>query len=264
MKQKAAVVGFPIAHSLSPAIHGYWLKKYGIDGVYDARAVELGTFPKSIARLRKEGLRGVNVTVPYKEEAFALATIKDETARAAGAANLLIFGERDIEARNTDVFGLAASLEEKLGAGALKGKSATLLGTGGAARGALLALSNLGVGDIRVVYRTRANAERMKDDFKRATKISLTSWDEGVANTALIVNTTSAGMKGNAPLDVSFAPVPKDAAICDIVYNPLMTDFLKLAAAHGNITIDGLGMLMHQAAPSFEAYFGVKTEVTKE
>ena len=264
MTKEAAVIGFPIGHSLSPAIHRHWLDTYGIDGDYTAYAAEPGTFIQCISTLRKAGFRGVNVTVPYKEEAYALATIRNETALAASAANLLIFNDRDIEARNTDVFGLAASLEENLGADALKGKIATLLGTGGAARAALLSLSDLGVGEIRIVYRTRQNAERMAADFKRATKIVLMDWNEAVSGTSVIVNTTSAGMKGNAPLGFSFDAVPKTASVCDIVYNPLMTDFLKSAAAHGNQTIDGLGMLMHQAAPSFEAFFGVKPEVTKE
>ena len=269
MTAKAAVVGWPIQHSLSPVLHGHWLKEYGIDGSYEKIAIEPGTFPQRIAELRAAGYRGVNVTVPFKEEAFALADRKQNAATICGAANLLAFGD-EISGNNTDAFGLADSVEEVLGKGWLRWKNVVMLGAGGAARGVAYGLSHYGAAEITILNRTKDRADRLAADlgahlpdagFRTGT---LDDWNSVAADADLVVNTTSAGMKGTPPLDIDLSLLPQQAAICDIVYNPLMTQLLKDAQARGYQTIDGLGMLMHQAAPSFEAFFGVKPKVTRE
>jgi shikimate dehydrogenase len=240
------------------------LQQYGIDGTFEKIAIEPGTFAQRIAQLRDAGYRGVNVTVPFKEEAFALAGDRHDSARQAEAANLLVFREAGIEAHNTDTYGLAQSIGTEV---ALPGKKAVLLGAGGAARGAVLALARLHVAAIHVLNRHAERAGALAKELQPKIAGSLVTggladWKAVAGDAALVVNTTSAGMKGNPPLNLDLSALPKSAAVCDIVYNPLETQLLKDAAARGHRTIDGLGMLMHQAVPSFEAFFGVKPEVT--
>ena len=263
----AGVTGDPISHSLSPLLHTHWLEEHNIDGAYVPLKIARESFAFALRGLRLAGFVGVNVTVPHKEAAFALATEVDNAARAAGAVNLLIFRDGHIEGRNTDSAGLSASLAEKLGANALQGKTATLIGAGGAARAAIIALDRLGAKEIRIVARNGARGDVLARDMKAAVKAKLQSfafddWSKAVSGIALLVNTTSAGMRGNPPLTLSLDPLPRDAAVCDIVYNPLETPLLKEARARGHATIDGLGMLMHQAVPAFEAVYGIKPQVT--
>jgi len=190
----------------------------------------------------------------------------DKAAENAGAVNLLVFNDDGtLDGRNTDSLGLAESLRENIGE--LNGRDAVLLGAGGAARGAILALDELGAGTIYLLNRDVGKARSLAADLKLHIKstlrpASLHAAVEDSSNVALLVNSTSAGMTGNAPLDFDISFLPKAAAVCDIVYNPLETALLKDAAARGHKTIDGLGMLMHQAVPSFEAFFGVKPKVT--
>jgi shikimate dehydrogenase len=262
----AGVVGWPVSHSLSPVLHGHWLAEYKIDGAMIPLAAKTEDFSAVIDGARRAGFKGVNVTVPHKEAAFALAHHTDDAARVAGAANLLIFREREIEARNTDSIGLAESLRETIGA--LDGKTAVLLGAGGAARGAVLALQMLGAGKIHLLNRDAGRARTLAAALAPHVKMTISpgaldDWKNCAGDAALLVNSTSAGMSANPPLDIDLAALPKSAAVCDIVYNPLETKLLKDAAARGLKTIDGLGMLMHQAAPSFEAFFGVKPQVTQ-
>jgi shikimate dehydrogenase len=262
----AGIIGWPVAHSLSPLLHGYWLDELGIDGAMVPLAARAEDFSRVIEGVRLAGFRGVNVTVPHKEAAFAIAHDCDAAARAAGAANLLVFGEGGkISARNTDAGGLAASLKEKTGT--LDGGTAVLLGAGGAARGAVLALDALGAGSIFVLARDVKRANSLAECLKPYVKARVQAggwrdWEDVAGRAALAVNCTSAGMGSNAPPAIDLGILPKSAAVCDIVYNPLETQLLKNAAARGHATIDGLGMLMHQAAPSFEAFFGVKPAVT--
>jgi shikimate dehydrogenase len=262
----AGIIGWPVAHSLSPLLHGYWLDELGLDGAMVPLAARVEDFTRVIDGVRLAGFRGVNVTVPHKEAAFAIAHDCDAAARAAGAANLLVFGDDGrIFARNTDAGGLAASLREKCGA--LDGKAAVLLGAGGAARGAVLALDELGAGTIHILNRDGGRAATLATALAPQVRARLLpagrdAWPDAAGDAALLVNATSGGMTGHAPLSLDLAPLPKSAAVCDIVYNPLETQLLKDAAARGHATIDGLGMLMHQAAPSFEAFFGVKPAVS--
>ena len=261
----AGIIGWPVTHSLSPVLHGHWLWEYGIDGAMVPLAAKTEDFSAVIDGVRRTGFRGVNVTVPHKEAAFALAHRSDDAARMAGAANLLIFHGREIEARNTDSIGLAESLRETIGG--LKDKTVVLLGAGGAARGAILALEMLGASSIHLLNRDLHRAKTLATSLAPQVKApvhpgALADWKNVAGDAALVVNSTSAGMAGNAPLDLDLSALNKAATICDIVYNPLETALLKDAAARGHKTIDGLGMLMHQAAPSFEALFGVRPQVT--
>ncbi len=263
----AGIIGWPVSHSLSPLLHGHWLKAYDIDGAMIPLAAKTEDFSAVIDGVRRAGFRGVNVTVPHKEAAFALAHRTDDAARVAGAANLLVFCNGEIEARNTDSVGLAESLRESIGS--LDGKTAILLGAGGAARGAVLALESLGVGKIHLLNRDMGRAKSLASALAPHVKAaispgSLEDWTRCANEAALLVNSTSAGMGTNPPLAIDLAALPKSAAVCDIVYNPLETKLLKDASARGHRTIDGLGMLMHQAAPSFEAFFGRKPQVTPE
>jgi shikimate dehydrogenase len=264
----AGVVGWPVAHSLSPRLHAHWLAAHAIDGAYVPLPVAREDFARVVNALQRAGFAGINVTVPHKEAAFALAHDLDDAARATGAVNLLLFHADDrIEGRNTDVGGLTASLNEALGKNALNGKDATILGAGGAARAAILALSDLGARAIRVVGRNRPRAQMLVEALQphiHAT-LSIFDWNEtakALGGTGLLLNATSAGMTGQAPLDLALDVLPLNAVVCDIVYNPLETDLLTRAQAGGHRIVDGLGMLMHQAVPAFAAFYGETPKVT--
>lgn len=260
----AGIIGWPVAHSLSPTLHGHWLAEHNIAGSYVPMPVRREDFASVLNSLRAVGFAGVNVTVPHKEAAFAICHDADEAARAAGAANLLVFQDGRVLARNTDSSGLAASLTDALGAERLKAKIAVVLGAGGAARAAVLALSMLGASEVRVVNRDRHRADMLVAAMKPIISVNLTAarWPEAAAGAALLLNATSGGMHGNAALDITLESLPTSAAVCDIVYNPLETELLKLARIRGHQTVDGLGMLMHQAVPSFEAFFGLRPSVS--
>jgi shikimate dehydrogenase len=216
----------------------------------------------------KAGFRGVNVTIPLKEAAFAICHDCDLPARIAGAANLLLLGDNGrIEGRNTDASGLAASLREHIGQDVLRGKPAVILGAGGAARAAVVALHDLGAGEIRIVNRSRARAEQLavalSPHITPPTRVfDIGDWSKASQGTALVVHATSAGMNGAPPLDLTLDVLPQGTWICDIVYNPLETELLKQAKAAGFRTIDGLGMLMHQAAPAFRALYDAEAKVS--
>jgi shikimate dehydrogenase len=264
--KRAGVIGWPVAHSLSPVLHGYWLNHYCIEGSYEKIAAKPEEFADKIAELRDKGYAGVNVTVPHKEAAFALAQGNDDAAQLVGASNLLVFGEDGIAGCNTDYYGLMESLRENIGA--LEGKSVILLGAGGAARGAVLALDMLGADEVHILNRDPARAGALAaalGPHLPDTDLlpgALTDWNDVAFEAALVVNSTSAGMGDNPPLDIDLSLLLPDAAVCDIVYHPLETRLLQDAKARGLLAIDGLGMLMHQAAPSFEAFFGHMPEVT--
>ncbi|HSZ11013.1 MAG TPA: shikimate dehydrogenase [Rhizomicrobium sp.] len=264
----AGIIGWPVGHSLSPALHGFWLEAHKVDGAYVPLPVAPENFSFVLDGLRRAGFKGVNLTVPHKEAGFALAHETDEAAQIAGAVNLLIFGEHGhMIGRNTDALGLEASLRD---AGVhITGETVVLFGAGGAARAGVLALNALGAKEIRILNRNASRAEALAGSL--APKIAaclttgpLTDWPKAASDVKLLLNTTSAGMKGKDALNLDLAPLPNDAAVCDIVYNPLETDLLKNAKARGLKTIDGLGMLMHQAVPAFETFYGVRPAVTPE
>lgn len=251
----AGVVGWPVAQSLSPRLHGHWLAEHGIDGAFVKLPVRPPDLSTAIRGLRLAGFRGLSVTVPHKEAAFALAHRVDGAARDAGAVNQLVFhDDGSLEGLNTDVPGLTASLR---GAGVdISGKPAVVLGAGGAARAALVALKGMGASEVRLLNRTRG---RMLGSVAAR---GLEDWPDAAADAALVVHATSAGMKGAPLLSLDLGRLPKTAVVCDIVYNPLETALLKQARALGLGTVGGLGMLMHQAVPAFHAFFGVEPKVT--
>lgn len=264
----AGIIGWPVAHSLSPRLHGYWLNELGIDGVYVPLPVRPEDLSTVVRALIKTGFKGVNVTIPHKEAAFALCHDCDLTAQIAGAANLLIFhGDGRIEGRNSDAAGLAASLREHLGPDALRGERVLVLGAGGAARAVVVALHDLGAGEIRIVNRSGARAEHLAAALSphvapRIRIFASTDLSQAAEGAVLAINATSLGMKGAAALDLPVHVLPKDAWICDIVYNPLETEFLTRARSAGFRTIDGLSMLMHQGVPAFAAFYGSEAKVT--
>jgi shikimate dehydrogenase len=259
----AGVIGAPVAHSRSPALHGHWLARYGIRGFYVPLHVAPGDLAAALALLPKLGFVGANVTLPHKEAALALADEASERARAIGAANTLVFGPGGrVFADNTDGVGFLANLEAGAPDWRAANGPALVLGAGGAARAVVQALIGAGVPEIRLANRTAERAEALAAAF--GAKVKVIPWAEAesaLAGAGLLVNTTSLGMSGQAPLVFSLAALAPGAVVNDLVYNPLETELLKAARARGALAVDGLGMLLHQAAPGFEAWFGRKPEV---
>lgn len=260
---RAGVMGWPVNHSRSPLLHGYWLKKYGISGSYEHIPSEPEKFETDLRALAAGGWRGMNVTIPHKEAALKLADEVTDRARAIGAANTIVVKDDGrISADNTDAFGFIENLKDGAGDAWNPSNPALVLGAGGAARAVLYALLEANVPMIVLANRTKARAENLAAEF--GPKIQVVDFEK--AETALpqgglIVNTTSLGMKGQPPLELDFSQARSDAVATDIVYTPLMTPFLNQAEAAGLTIVDGLGMLMHQARPGFAAWFGVEPEV---
>jgi shikimate dehydrogenase len=265
-KMRAGVVGWPIGQSLSPMMHAHWIAQYEIDAEYLPLGVPPEEFSERIASLNASGFAGVNVTIPHKQAAYNLSSTLDADARAAGAVNLLIFENKKIHGRNTDVSGFSAALNNALGEGAARNGPVVLLGAGGAARAVIIALVKNGATEIRILNRTRARAEGRAEaiDGARINVFEWGDWSPAFANAGLLVNTTSLGMVGKEPLDVALEALPDKSAVADIVYNPLETGLLREAKSRGHRTMDGLGMLMYQAVPAFTAWFGITPIVTPE
>lgn len=258
----AAVIGSPVAHSRSPRLHGHWLQRYGIAGHYVPLDVASADLADALAMLPRLGFVGANVTIPHKEAALALAHHVSDRAALIGAANTLTFRDGRIHADNTDGIGFLANLRQgapnwQPGAG-----PAVVLGAGGAARAVIAALIEAGVPEIRLTNRTRARADGLRLDF--GAKVVVRDWfqmADVLDGAATVVNTTSLGMTGQPDLVIPVAAIPKTALVTDIVYTPLKTQFLIEAEDHGCTVVDGLGMLLHQAAPGFERWFGHRPEV---
>jgi len=264
--KKAFVIGHPIAHSRSPKIHGHWLAAHGIAGSYEAIDVAPADLSAFLAGLRKNGFSGGNVTLPHKEAVFAGAGRRDEAAELIGAVNTLWFEDGILVGGNTDAYGFAANLDEYAPGWAADGP-AVVLGAGGAARAVIHALKTRGVNDIRIANRTLARAEELRDRFGAGiTAHPLEAVPELLGDTDLLVNTTSVGMagKGKEELPADPALLPPHAVVTDIVYVPLETPLLAAARTRGLTTVDGLGMLLHQAVPGFERWFAIRPQVTPE
>ena len=254
---KAGVIGWPIEHSKSPLLHGYWLKQQGVTGAYEKVAAAPEEFEATVRRLVAAGWRGANVTIPHKEAALALADEVTDTAKAIGAANTLIFRDGRIKADNTDGFGFTENLIDRAGGKWRRDQPAAIFGAGGASRAIIHALVQSGAPEVRLSNRTKSRAEALAQVF--GPKVIVLDWADQAAaldGAGLIVNTTSLGMKGQPPLEIGFSAAPAHAVATDIVYTPLVTPFLKSAARSGLATVDGLGMLIHQGRPGFEAWFG--------
>ncbi len=260
---RAFVAGYPIKHSRSPLIHGYWLKSLNIPGSYGTQEVTPDKFPGFIADLKsgESGFVGGNVTIPHKEAAFALADRPDEVAREIGAANTLWRQEGRVHATNTDGIGFTANLDAAA-PGWDRIDTAVILGAGGASRAVIQSVRDRGVRTIHVLNRTLARAQELADRFGPAVHAQpLDALSEVLAGAGLLVNTTSLGMDGGAVPEFDFSPMRVNAVVTDIVYVPLMTPILQQAKIQGLRTVDGLGMLLHQAAPGFEKWFGQRPRV---
>ena len=254
----AGVVGWPVSHSRSPRLHGHWLHQHGIDGAYVPLPVRPGRLPVAIAGLRAAGFAGVNVTLPFKEEALALCDLVEHAGQRAGAVNTLVFGANGIVGTNTDGYGFTANLLAH-GVKLLAGP-ALLLGAGGAARAIAAALLDAGV-TVVVSNRTLARSDALAAALPG---LQVAPWAErgrALAGCALLVNTTSLGMVGQDALDMPLDRAAAGLTVTDIVYAPLVTPLLADAARRGLRCVGGLGMLLHQAAPGFERWFGVKPTV---
>jgi shikimate dehydrogenase len=262
----AGVIGSPIAHSKSPALHTHWLKTLGIDGHYIPIDVAQEDLEHIVKTLPKMGFVGVNVTVPYKEKVMDFADLVTDRAALIGSANTLIFRkDGKIHADNTDSYGFIQNLRQKAPDWDPKAGPAAILGAGGAARAVIAALVEVGVPEILISNRTKARAEKLKTDFgKRLRVVDWVQAGNMLEEAATVINTTSLGMVGKPPLRVPLDGLQKGTLVTDLVYAPLMTHLLNEANEAGCVTVDGLGMLLHQAVPAFERWFGVRPQVTDE
>lgn len=269
----AAIVGWPVEHSRSPALHGFWLKQHHIDGHYGRLPVEpkraaleeLAAFLK-----RTSNARGCNLTLPHKIEILPLLDRIDPVARRIGAVNTVVKRpDGTLEGRNTDGFGFLEALKYNAPHWRAEAGPVAVLGAGGAARAVVASLMDAGVAELRLINRTRQTAADLAAAFmpNNGRRIIAGSWDDRAAElkgATLLVNTTSLGMKGQLPLDIDLSHLPHEAVVDDIVYVPLETGLLAAARARGNRCVDGLGMLLHQGRPGFEAWFGQKVDVSAE
>ncbi len=261
---RAGVMGWPVAHSLSPRLHGHWLAEHGIDGRYDALEVAPEALAERLAGLAEEGLAGVNLTVPHKQAALGLMASLAPAAAAIGAVNTVVVGDGgSLAGDNTDAFGFMENLREGAPQWSASSGPAVVIGAGGAARAVAYGLLQAGAPEIRIVNRTPARAEALTAlDPGRIVTRPWQARNQALDEAALLVNTTTLGMAGQAGLDLDLAALPPRALVTDIVYAPLETPLLAAAGRRGNPVVDGLGMLLHQARPGFAAWFGVMPEVT--
>ncbi len=259
----AGVIGSPVAHSRSPKLHGYWLQRYGIRGFYIPMDVAQSDLKEALATLPKLGFVGLNVTIPHKETILSLADVVTDRAALIGAANTLIFRkDGKIFADNTDGSGFIANLRQHAPGWVPAAGPAVVFGAGGAARAIVAALIEVGVPEIRIANRTRARAEALRSDF--GAKVRVYDWAQAevfLEGAATVVNTTALGMTGKPEFRVPPASLNPKTLVTDLVYTPLRTGLLDQAEQAGCTVVDGLGMLLHQAAPGFERWFGARPEV---
>ncbi len=260
--QIAGLMGWPVKHSRSPRLHGYWLALHGIDGAYVPLPVEPAKLETALRALPALGFVGANVTVPHKAPALSFVDRVNPVARRAGAVNtVVVAADGTLEGRNTDAFGFLAALQQDAPSWQAE-RPAVVLGAGGSARAVVVALIDAGVTEIRIANRTRGKAEALTD---LGPAVRVIDWEKratALDGAGLLVNTTILGMGSQPPLDLDLKALPKDAVVNDIVYSPLETALLALARSRGNPVVDGLGMLLHQARPAFHAFFGIDPAVT--
>ena len=259
----AGVIGTPIAHSLSPLLHGSWLRRYGIDGHYIPMEIAQDDLADALVTLPKLGFVGLNVTIPHKERVLELSDIVTDRAAVIGAANTLIFRkDGKIHADNTDGYGFLKNIEQGAPDWDAKSGPAMVFGAGGAARAVVAALIEAGVPELRLTNRTRARSDALKAEF--GAKVTVVDWVHAPAeleDAVTVVNTTSLGMDGAAEFKLSLDRLSPKATVNDLVYTPLKTPFLEAAENRGCTVVDGLGMLLHQAVPGFERWFGQRPQV---
>ena len=262
--KKAGVIGWPITQSRSPSIHGTWLNELGIDGSYEKYAVEPNELPSFIENLQHNGVAGLNLTIPHREQVLSLVDEITDEVKTIGAANTLWFQDDKLIAGNTDGYGFLTHLQTSAPKWQAT-KPAVILGAGGAARAIIFALLQAGVPEIILTNRTQERADQLAKEF--GNKLSTIAWqnkEEALIRCGLLVNSTSLGMTGKPALEINIETLPNQAVVYDIVYAPLETDLLKAARLKGLATVDGLGMLLHQAVPGFEKWFGTRPQVTQE
>jgi shikimate dehydrogenase len=260
---KAFVIGHPIAHSRSPLIHGTWLAEHGIDGSYEAIDVAPAELPPFFDRLRSDEFAGGNVTIPHKEAVFALCDSVDPLATTIGAVNTLVVRDGKVHGSNTDYLGFLGNLDAEAPGWSDGPADAMVIGAGGAARAVLVALRRRDGGKVHVLNRTIGNAQALVDDIDGPFEAhGFDAFDELAPQTGLVINASSIGMHGTRFDWLDLALLPETALVTDIVYAPLITPLLADARARGLQTVDGLGMLLHQAVPGFESWFGVRPAVT--
>ncbi len=257
----AGILGWPVAHSRSPRLHGLWLRRHGIDGAYVPLPVRPERFADAVRSLADLGFRGANVTIPHKEAGFAVCDEVSARARRAGAVNTLVFKDGRIRGDNTDGWGFLESIREHLPGWRADAGPAVLLGAGGSARAIAAALLDAGCPRLTLVNRTPARAEALARELGGPVEVAAAP---PLGNAALLVNTTSLGMQGQPPLEIDLAPLPASAVVADIVYVPRETPLVTAARARGLAGVEGLGMLLHQARPGFEAWFGARPVVDAE
>jgi shikimate dehydrogenase len=263
--KRAFVIGHPIAHSRSPMIHSYWLKRYDIEGSYEAIDVAPHEVPAFFERLRAGEFAGGNVTVPDKETAFGLCDERDELAEEIGAVNTLVAKDGQVRGINTDYLGFLGNLDDRAPGWDKDLATAIVLGAGGAARAVLVALKARGVKEIRLLNRTLDKAEALAIDLEGPIVCgTLGEFERQAPEAGLVVNASTVGMKGTRFDGLDLGTLPRTALVTDLVYTPLVTPLLADAQKLGLRTVDGLGMLLHQAVPGFEAWFGQRPEVTPE
>ena len=262
---KAGVIGYPVKHSKSPLIHNHWIAQYGLSGDYTAIEIAPENLQDGVQKLIDAGFKGFNVTIPHKQEIFKLCAEVDETANAIGAVNTVVIKGGKLHGTNTDAFGFIENVHQSAFGVDFVHRPAVVLGAGGAARAVVYGLMRAGAQQIIILNRTAGKA---KDIAEMNTDIvRVAPWDKRgdmLRDAGLLVNTTSLGMSGKEPLDLDLALLPKDAVVSDIVYAPLMTELLKNAEKNGNQIVTGIGMLLHQARPAFEKWFGVLPDVTED
>lgn len=260
----AGVMGWPISHSRSPVIHGHWIKQLGLRGAYVPLAVNPVALPQALSGFSALGFAGCNLTLPHKVDALACVHQLDDVARQIGAVNTVVVNpDGSLRGTNTDAFGYIQSLHEAQPSWQARQTAAVVLGAGGAARAIVWALADAGVTDIRLINRSPDKAQALAKEF--GAPVRAHGWEQrhdALSDAALLVNTTTQGMQGQPALDIDLAKLPVHAVVSDIVYTPLQTDLLQRAQQRGNPTVNGLGMLLHQARPGFAAWFGVMPEVT--
>lgn len=262
----AGVIGSPIAHSKSPSLHGYWLKKYGINGRYIPMDVAQSNLAEVVRALPKAGFVGVNVTIPHKEHVLQIADLVTDRAALIGAANTLIFrGDGRLHADNTDGYGFIENLRQQAPSWDPKSGPAAVIGAGGAARAVVASLLEIGAPEIRISNRTRARADALREEY--GAKLTVFEWVQAgnmLEDAATVVNASSLGMVGKPELRIPLDALSPWAVVTDLVYTPLETTLLRRASEIGCTTVDGLGMLLHQAAPGFERWFGKRPDVDAE
>lgn len=260
---KAGVIGHPIHHSKSPIIHNHWIAEHGLEGEYKAIDIAPENLKVGVQALIDEGYAGFNVTIPHKQEIFKVCDGVDDTAKAIGAVNTVVVKEGKLFGTNTDAFGFIENVRQQAFGVDFAHRPCVVLGAGGAARAIIYGLIEAGAQKIILTNRTMEKAQEVASLNKDIVEVA--DWNKRSAvlkNAGFLVNTTALGMRGKDALEIDLSELPKDAAVSDIVYAPLMTELLQGAQHNGHQIVTGIGMLLHQARPAFQKWFGVLPEVT--